>query len=780
MGLKKKSMLFLVDEELRLLSYKVNNSALFSINSSDMGRYFLDVIADLEINKFKENILNLFIREDGCRFFGNYKGTVLDIEMVTIPMSAGKIGVIIISDSSCLENDQYGFSCKDIIDIIESHEDVFWVASNDLKDFKYISPTYNKLYYLDSENIYKNPEIFLDSICEEDRHLFLNAVRNKKWDVSYRLKRKDGGCLLVKNKGNISNSGLLCGIISRKVEHHYDFSNEVLKSYRYDDVFENDVVGILIANRHGVILEVNSCFCKWLQYDKSLLINKHFSFITHPEDVESDVGLFKEIVSGSKNGFSLEKRYVKKDGDVFYGLLNVSKLNNVCNEVDDGFVIAFVKDVNDQVRSRDEIYNRINFDALTGLPNRNLLNDRLAQVISHASRIKSAVYILFVDVDGLQEINDSQGHMAGDYIIKVMGERLLSSVRKTDTVARFGGDEFVIVLNDAIDFDGAETVLLKLLENCRVPIYIDNIEYRLTSSIGISTYPNDAVTPELLIQYADTAMYEAKKGGGDSFVFFSNDMNEKAKRRVEIKADIIKSLDDNQFFMLFQPIVNSLTGKIEKAEALIRWRKDSDSFISPADFIPIAEESSLIEAIDLWVFESVANMVRDKQLELEYVSINVTSRTIFNPTFFPILEHYIDVSDRICFELTERVMHLNSEELICAIKKIRGLGYKVSVDDFGTGYSSLSRIQDYPVDIIKIDKSFTDRVDFSEGEYPIIEAIFNIAEAIDVNVVVEGVETKEQVQYFSKKQRVSIQGYFFYKPLTEFELMEQLAYQNVH
>lgn len=270
-------------------------------------------------------------------------------------------------------------------------------------------------------------------------------------------------------------------------------------------------------------------------------------------------------------------------------------------------------------------------------------------------------------------------------------------------------------------------------------------------------------------------MYEAKKAGGNTFMFFSSLMNEQAKKRVETKLDPVKALENDELMLYYQPIFRPDGKQIVSAEALIRWRHPVKGFIPPSDFIPIAEESALVERVDLWVLHNAAEFMQRQSPAIEYLSLNVTGRSLMSDEFLAQAEKLRSMAPKLCLEITERTLYDNKEAMRAQLNKIKSLGYRVSVDDFGTGYSNLSHMQLYPIDIIKVDKSFTDTVKFKSDERPIIDAIFNIANAVNTRVIVEGVEIKEQVEYFAEKEDIYIQGFYFSKPLPENDFLLRLV-----
>ncbi len=776
--------LIVLDERLRLIRYTPKVVRLFGILPDDIGQKITGIPSHIEIEHFERVLMSVIQTGDPVSMEVSRHSDTFLMNVSPYINETQQISGAILSFSDITEltnaRREMQHAERKFRVITESLHEVVWMAEPGLKSIEYISPAFEEYTGLPVRSIYDAPDKYIDRIHPDDRMGFMQSIKKKQWDLEYRLCHLDGRETWVRDRG---------GVVKDEIDHRrilvgsaIDITESVsfaqklqLSEEKFRGVFENSSVGIALVSNEGVIKDANLFFCQWLKYDIGALNGVHFSVITHADDLETDLTFFNELIGGKRDSYHMEKRYIKKDSEITHALLSVSlACRSGVVDSDDVNVIAIIQDVSEQVRAREMIYEQANFDALTGLPNRVLLKDRLTQLIRHAQRDGSDVYVLFIDLDKFKEINDTQGHEIGDAVLRSVAERLQRSVRASDTVARFGGDEFVIVLNDAISLEHTETVVEKILRTCAEPIDNEGHEYRISASIGISSYPHDSKQQGQLIQYADTAMYEAKKTGGNTFMFFSSLMNEQAKHRVEIKLELAKALETNTMMIYLQPIF-SLDGKsIVSAEALLRWKHQVNGFIPPSDFIPIAEESALIERVDIWVLENIAEFIHKNQPAVEYISINITGRTFVSDEFVSVAKKYRAIAGKLCFEITERTLYNNKEKLSERISVLRDLGYRVSIDDFGTGYSNLSRISQYPVDIIKIDKSFTDMVKDKSSNNPIIDAIYSIAKAIDSTVIVEGVEEKDQLGYFLGKERTYIQGFCFSEPLPESEFLDMV------
>jgi diguanylate cyclase (GGDEF)-like protein len=412
------------------------------------------------------------------------------------------------------------------------------------------------------------------------------------------------------------------------------------------------------------------------------------------------------------------------------------------------------------------------YDHLTGLPNRILLHDRLKVAMEHADRTQNPIWVVFIDLDRFKVINDSLGHSAGDALLKEIGQRLQAEVRETDTVARFGGDEFVVVLADNVSEDMKLNILNRLMRAIALPMQINNQELINTCSIGISVYPDDANNAETLIMHADVAMYRAKELGRNNYQFFTQSLNSKAAERMQIITLLRHALQQNEFTLHYQPKVDLVTNHIVGVEALVRWENAILGHVSPAKFIPIAEDAGLIISIGDWIFETAL-----KQLAIWQklgatnllMSVNISARQFNQTSLFDTIKSILvatgNKAECVELELTEGLLMNESPQMLKTLYAIKSLGMQLSIDDFGTGYSSLSYLNTLPIDTLKIDKSFIDTISFQKNEAPIVNAIINLAKNMKLKVIAEGVETVDQVNYLKSHGCDQIQGYYFSKPL---------------
>jgi len=455
----------------------------------------------------------------------------------------------------------------------------------------------------------------------------------------------------------------------------------------------------------------------------------------------------------------------------------------------DNQIIGFaslVHDITERLNTERTIHYMAHHDALTGLPNRRLMQDRLNQAIMAARRKQRHVAVLFLDLDRFKVVNDTLGHDTGDFILKDVGRRLVTCVREVDTVSREGGDEFVVILPDLERPEHARVVADKILKELAKPVEIGGHEIHVTPSIGISHYPNDATDVQQLLKHADNAMYQAKDAGRNTIRFFTNDLNFLLSKRLEIETRLRKAMEHEEFFLRYQPQVELATGRISGMEALIRWNDPQKGEVYPKDFVFVAEELGLIVPIGEWVFRTACKQL--KQWEQEglpeiTVSINISPRQFMSrrlvATLLSIVRETGADPRRIELEITETMIMRNVEQSIETLAQLRAVGMQVAVDDFGVGYSSLGQLKRLPASSMKIDRSFIINVPEDQQSSSITEAIIAMAKRLKLRVIAEGVETRAQLEFLRANHCEAYQGFLFSRPVTALEATAMLRAQAV-
>ena len=438
-------------------------------------------------------------------------------------------------------------------------------------------------------------------------------------------------------------------------------------------------------------------------------------------------------------------------------------------------VIGSVTVVRDVTMARSmtlQMAHSAQHDGLTGLPNRVLLNDRISQAIALASRHKKQLAVLFLDLDGFKHINDSLGHQFGDKLLQSIGKRLVHCLRASDTISRQGGDEFVVLLSEVDRPDEAAVMARRILDAVAVAHRIGQHTLHVTTSIGLSVYPDDGCDSETLIKNADIAMYQAKENGRQTYEFFTPAMNDRAVERQFIEEGLRQAVERREFSLQYQPKVDLKSGEITGAEALIRWVHPTRGQIPPDQFIPVAEDCGLILPIGQWVLHEACKQARawaDAGLSLKTIAVNISAREFRNEHFLEqvlsILEETGLDAECLELELTESVLMKRPDHAESVLKSLRARGVQIAVDDFGTGYSSLSYLAKFSIDTIKIDQSFVRRITTCPNDTGIVTAIISMGRSLRMRVVAEGVETQEELSFLQANQCEEAQGYYFSRPV---------------
>ncbi len=421
------------------------------------------------------------------------------------------------------------------------------------------------------------------------------------------------------------------------------------------------------------------------------------------------------------------------------------------------------------------------YDTLTGLPNRELVTDRIKLAMAHTHRQGGRVAVLFIDLDNFKQTNDSLGHSVGDRLLQVVAQRLLDSVREGDTVARLSGDEFLLMLPDIVTIQDAATVAQKILTALTPPCHVGGNEIFIGASIGISIFPDDAASMEDLLRFADTAMHHVKHSGRNTYQFFTAAMNETAQHHSRMENALRRAVENNELELHYQPQVDVRNGRIVGMEALLRWHNPDLGHIPPAEFIPVAEDTGLIVPIGEWVLATVcAQGKRWASMGFSglHVAVNISARQFRQKGFAANVRRILAASEMpptmLELELTESVMMKDMDEVITVLDDLRTLGISVSIDDFGTGYSSLSRLKRFPIDLLKIDQSFVRDITTDTDDAAIVLAIITLAHSLRLHVIAEGVETAEQLDFLIRHGCDEIQGYLFSKPVPAAEFTSLL------
>ena len=530
-------------------------------------------------------------------------------------------------------------------------------------------------------------------------------------------------------------------------------------------VFQHSSEGMMATDEDRIIVAINPAFTQITGYSEDeVLGQRSLMLMSDKHDVSFYTALTTEL--DSKGQWQGEIWNRCKNGSDFLAWLTVNTIYN-----DDGSVhqrVALFSDITAKKEAEMLALKQANYDALTSLPNRNMFHDRLEQEIRKSNRSHKPVAVFFLDLDKFKEVNDTFGHQVGDLLLVDAAKRITDCVRDTDTVSRLGGDEFTVILADLDDLHGIERIADEVINTLSLPFQLgDDIAY-VSASIGITLYPNDAQTVNDLLKNADQAMYMAKDSGRGCFRYFTKKMQQSAFERFNLLNDLRLALNKQQFELYYQPIVDIATGKIHKAEALIRWHHPERGMVSPAEFIPLAEDSGLIIEIGDWVFHQAIKQVKSCQRFADDFQISINKSPIQfrdHSDWISVIEREGIAGSNIVIEITEGLLMENRDQVEAQLLDFRDAGIQVSIDDFGTGYSSLSYLNKFDIDYLKIDQSFTRNLSENSSEMALSEAIIVMAHKLGLKVIAEGVETEQQRDLLMAAGCDYIQGYLYSKPL---------------
>lgn len=532
---------------------------------------------------------------------------------------------------------------------------------------------------------------------------------------------------------------------------------------------------IVTIDHHGHIVEFNPAAERCFGYRRQAVLGQMLDELLIPpaQRAAHQTGLSRYLAS--RQAAILDRR------------IEVKALHSSGNEIDVELAVVlipgtepplfagFMRDVTERRRNERRIQYLATRDTLTGLPNRTLLADRLQQALATAQRDQSKLAVLFLDLDRFKTINDSLGHAIGDALLQETAQRLLACLRAVDTVARQGGDEFIVLLADLADPDDASRIAQTILEALIPAYWINGHEIVLSASIGIALYPDDGNEPDLLLRHADMAMYHAKERGRNTYQFFAEHMNAAAQQRLVLEGALRQALDRQHLELHYQPLVRIADGVLVGFEALARWQHPTLGVVTPACFIPIAEETGLIIALGTWaLLEACRTAQQWPQDPPLSIAVNISARQFQHPEFIATVRHALQTSGfdprRLVLEITESVVMDQTEAAIATLHELNALGIELAIDDFGTGYSSLSYLQRLPIDTLKIDQSFVRDVPHHPDAVAIARAIVALAQNLSLSVIAEGVETVAQFEFLRELGCDMAQGYLLGRPLPTAQL----------
>ena len=641
-------------------------------------------------------------------------------------------------------------------------------------------------------SLLNNREVTFESIVHADDRLWVresvNEALNERrlFDLEYRLNHADGSTRWVWERGTgvfdregriIAIEGLVQDITKRKEAEQGLRDAE----RRYRGLFDNAIEGIFRSAVDGHYLDANPALAHIYGFDSPQELIASLRDIRNQLYVDPERrDEFMRIVKTRRSVVGFESQVYRKNGDVIWISENARAVTD-----ESGRVVSYegtVEDITDRKLYQARIEQQANYDTLTGLANRSLLHDRLHQSILTAATYGTQLAVVFVDLDRFKFINDSLGHHVGDELLKTMARRFSSCVRECDTVARHGGDEFVLLINGRSGPDPVRNIVERMLALVAQPWVIEQGEFHVTCSIGVALFPEDGNDPQELLKHADSAMYRAKESGRNTFQFFTRELNALMTERLELESKLRRALERRQFQLFYQPRIDLASGRIVGAEALLRWNIPRIGTILPERFIPLAEETGLIAPIGRWVLQTAAAQNKawqDAGLPPIVVSVNVSARqfradnlerTVAEALRSSGLEaRYLEI------ELTESVVMHDAPQLGTMLDELKQIGVHVAIDDFGTGYSSLTYLKRFPVDRLKVDRSFVENLATDTDDATIVRTIINLGHNFGLKVVAEGVEDLDQIDFLRRHHCDEVQGYYFSRPVSAEQFAELFA-----
>ena len=640
--------------------------------------------------------------------------------------------------------------------------------------------SFHTLFKYQPKDVSPRLEFRIERIHPEDRDRvatgMLAAIASGKsfWSDEYRFLRGDATTAHVLDRGYVMRApggkairmiGAMMDITRRK-----GMEDALRLSERAIEASVDPIIITTDPASGAKIVYVNPAFERVTGYSRQEALGRNCSFLQGKDRNQPELEKIRLALREGKECNALLRNY-RKDGTLYWNDLHLTPVRDQGS----GAVTQFVgvqHDVTQTRRYAEELEHQANHDALTGLANRNLMRDRLDQALVYAQRHGRLVMVAFVDLDDFKLINDSLGHSVGDRLLGIISERLQACVRKGDTVSRLGGDEFVLILSDQGMDDSQHGMMERVIAAVSEPCEIDGRELRVTCSMGISVYPHDASDAETLLRMADTAMYRAKDVGRNNFQFHTRELTARISDRLALDAGLRRALDRGELFLNYQPQYDLTTHGVIGMEALIRWAHPERGVMLPAPFIALAEDNGLIVPIGAWVIHTAClqnKAMQDAGIAPIKVAVNLSVRQFRQKGLVKAIAAILADSGLepryLELELTESMVMHSADEVISTLRQLQDMGVQLSVDDFGTGYSSLSYLKRFPVQRLKIDKSFVHDIGADAGDTAIVQSVIALGHALKMKVVAEGVETEGQRAFLTAAGCDEAQGYYLGKPM---------------
>ena len=645
----------------------------------------------------------------------------------------------------------------------QPEQDIFFISKlgNDLTSKKTMS-FQDHLYLIHNRDKVRYESAWHDFLTDKDSEL----------DITYRMSTKDKSWLWFRDVGKVVQTDkfgkplLVTGTYTNITESVADQENLRL----FGNAFKHTLDWVVIYNHKYYPIAFNDAAKKFFNIIDDASAPKEIDKIYKLQTSTTAKFWNKMLTFKAGHQWQGEDKVIIPNGDTLNIMVRIHAVASVRDKNKIKHFLVIISDITEQKVAEAKLLALANYDSLTGLPNRTLLLDRIERGIKHARRNTKNIAVFFVDLDKFKQVNDSLGHKAGDELLIVIAERLNSKLRKKDTVARLGGDEFVIMIEDVTSAETISTLVSEISDLIDLPVTLSSQTVSVSSSIGIAMFPGDGLNAEDLLKNADIAMYHAKKQGRSNFQFFTQQMDELVKDRLKLENQLKNTHQSKRFENYYQPIFNTHSQKIEGFEILMRWSTDN-GMVPPDKFIPVSEELGLIEHMTLDAFERavpVLNKMRQNGFD-GYLSVNLSARHFDNPSsinkIIVLLEKNNIPVTAIRFEITESALMYDYDKALTCMTQIQQKGFSIALDDFGTGFSSLKYLKEFPINIIKVDKSFVDDIGKNQTNEAIILTTLSMAKQLKMSCVAEGIETIQQVEFFKQNECPHLQGYYFSEPV---------------
>ena len=652
-------------------------------------------------------------------------------------------------------------------------------VTDEQANFVEVNKAYCDLYgYTRDELIGKHFTIVVPEEKKQEAEKLYNEafIEGREIPFEWVVQAKDGTRIPIFATGNVISfdNGRRYKITSvTDMREHLKHETHQLLS---DKVFTNSREGILITDADMHFLQVNPALQRMTGYSEDELIGRTPHMF---KSGRTDSSKYREMWNTlAREGYWQGELWDrKKNGELFAIMLSITEIKTDAGEVT--HYLGIMNEITEQKRYLQQIYDLAYFDTLTQMPNRALFDDRCEQAVKKAKREQRKLAILFIDIDRFTSINNTFGHKVGDELIQKVATRLKNNLREVDTISHFSGDKFVVLLENLNESRDASPVAEKLLRVFSQPFYLQSQEIFITAGIGISVFPDDGTTNQVLMQNAESAVHKAKEAGKSRYQFYSKEINAQSFEKLLLENNLRGAITNNELFLMYQPQINTQNKQVSGMEVLVRWKHTELGLVSPGQFIPLAEETGLILPVGEWIIREACKQYMkwsEQGLPQKILAINLSAVQFTQHNLAEMVQAILDETGfppgKLEFEITETAIMDDVESSLQILDRLRSLGISISIDDFGTGYSSLSYLRKLSIRNLKIDQSFIAEVEHKPEDATIVSAILSLAKGLGLEVIAEGVETAEQLKFLEEKKCDYVQGYYFSPPLNV-ENMEQ-------